>query len=89
MNFKILKEKIFNFNNLTVDETSFIFDLIMTGKISEIEISAILIALKLKSETKEEILGASLCMREKSIKIIKICQFQTIIVKEGCGYLQV
>ena len=69
MNFKILKEKIFNLKNLTVEETGFIFDLIMTGKISEIEMSAILIALKLKSETKEEILGASLCMREKSIKI--------------------
>ncbi len=69
MNFKLLKEKIFNFQNLTVDETSLVFNLIMTGKISEIEISAILIALKLKSETKEEILGASICMREKSIKI--------------------
>ena len=41
MNFKILKEKIFNLKNLTTDETSFIFDLIMTGKISEIEMSAI------------------------------------------------
>ena len=69
MNFKILKEKIFNLKNLTVDETSFIFDLIMTGKISEIEMSAILISLKIKSETKEEILGATLCMREKSLKI--------------------
>ena len=63
MNFKILKEKIFNLKNLTTDETSFIFDLIMTGKISEIEMSAILISLKIKSETKEEILGATLCMR--------------------------
>ena len=69
MNFKILKEKIFNLKNLTTDETSFIFDLIMTGKISEIEMSAILISLKIKSETKEEILGATLCMREKSLKI--------------------
>ena len=41
----------------------------MTGKISEIEMSAILISLKIKSETKEEILGATLCMREKSLKI--------------------
>ena len=49
MNYKILKEKIFNLKNLTVEETGFIFDLIMTGKISEIEMSAILIALKLKS----------------------------------------
>ena len=29
MNSKLLKEKIFNFKNLTVDETSFIFNLVM------------------------------------------------------------
>jgi len=69
MNFELIKEKIFNSKDLSVKETIFIFDLIMNGKLSEIEISGILIALKIKSESKNEILGAAKCMREKSLKI--------------------
>ena len=64
MNLSFIKEKIFNSQNLSVEETIFIFNLIMSGELSEIEISAILIALKSKSETKNEILGAAKCMRE-------------------------
>ena len=69
MNIKTLKDKIFNLNNLSIDETIFIFNCIMSGEISEIEIAGILVALKLKKESKEEIIGATKCMREKSTKI--------------------
>ena len=69
MNFELIKLKIFSSEDLSVKETTFIFDLIMNGKLSEIEISGILIALKIKSESKNEILGAAQCMRDKSIKI--------------------
>ena len=69
MNLKNIKEKIFNSNNITVEETIFIFNLIMSGEISEIEIAGVLVALKIKSETKNEILGATKTMREKSLKI--------------------
>ena len=70
MNISKIKEKIFNLQSLSTEETIYIFNLIMTGEISEIEIAAILISLKSKSETKDEILGAAKCMREKSLKII-------------------
>ena len=70
MNINIVKDKIFNLQSLSTEETIYIFNLIMTGKISEIEIAAILISLKSKSETKDEILGAAKCMREKSLKVI-------------------
>ena len=69
MNFELIKLKIFSSEDLSVKETTFIFDLIMNGKLSEIEISGILIALKIKSESKNEILGAAQCMRDKSLKI--------------------
>ena len=69
MNLKEIKQKIFNTQNLNLEETFFLFDLIMSGKVSEIEISSILIALKIKSENKDEILGATKCMRDKSLKI--------------------
>ena len=43
--------------------------MIMSGKVNEIDTTAILIALKIKGETKNEILGATKIMREKSLKI--------------------
>ena len=66
---KDIKEKIFKSEDLTVEETVFIFNLIMSGKLNDIEIAAVLIALKTKVESKNEILGAAKCMREKSKKI--------------------
>ena len=69
MNLKNIKDKLFNSQNISKQETIFIFNLIMNGKISEIEMAGILVALKVKSETKNEILGAAISMREKSLKI--------------------
>ena len=63
-----IKEKLFNLNNLSLDEATYVFNLIMAGKLSEIDISAILIGLKLKTESKEEILGAAKIMRLKAYK---------------------
>ena len=67
---KNIKEKIFNHIDLSIQETVYIFDLIMNGKLSEIDITAIIIGLKLKQESKNEILGAAKIMRSKSKKII-------------------
>ena len=64
-----IKNKLFNRNDLTESESSLIFNLIMNGEISEIETTSILIALKIKNESKNEILGAAKVMREKSLKI--------------------
>ena len=51
MNLNLIKEKIFNSKNISVNETKFIFDLIMNGEISEVEAAGILIGLKTKSES--------------------------------------
>tara|TARA_Y100001970_G_scaffold252961_1_gene327206 strand:- start:915 stop:1916 length:1002 start_codon:yes stop_codon:yes gene_type:complete len=64
-----LKNKLFLQKDLTVDESVGLFELIMNGKLSEIDMSAILTALKLKGEAKNEIFGASKIMRSKSMKI--------------------
>ena len=80
MDIEKIKDKIFQSINLSVEETIYIFDLIMNGKISEIETSAILIGLKIKSESKNEILGATKCMRKKSLKINS--SFNTV---DTCG----
>ena len=69
MSIEKIIEKILNLIDLNVEESKYIFKLIMEGKISEIEMSGILIALKSKIEKKNEILGATIAMREKSLKI--------------------
>jgi len=64
-----IKSKLFNKQDLTTNETSEIFNLIMSGKVSEIDIASILIALKMKNENKNEIYGAAMVMKQKSMKI--------------------
>lgn len=70
MKIKNLKNKLFSQNNLTINESLSLFDEIMNGRLNEIDISAILTSLKIKGETKEEILGATRIMRSKSLKIL-------------------
>ena len=69
MNINYLKNKILNHNNLTQEESLFLFSKIMNGDLNDIELSALLIGLKMKSETKDEIIGAAKIMRNKSLKI--------------------
>ena len=69
MNIVKIKNKIFNHYNLNQKESLYLFEEIMSGNINDIELSSIIIGLRMKSETKEEIIGASKIMREKSLKI--------------------
>jgi len=69
MEIKSFKNKLFSQEDLTSDESMHLFELIMNGKLSEIDITAILTSLKIKGETKDEILGATKIMRSKSMKI--------------------
>ena len=64
-----IKNKLFSQNNLTSDESFSLFKKIMNGELNEIDTSAILISLKIKGETKDEILGATKIMRSNSLKI--------------------
>ncbi len=69
MDYNLILNKIFNKKNLNVDESTFIFNKIMSGELDDIKITSILIGLKMKGEVKEEIIGAAKVMREKSLKI--------------------
>ena len=70
MNLSKIKNKLFDKEDLSFEEASFVFNLIMNGKVGEIDITSILIALKIKNESKDEIHAAAKIMREKSTKII-------------------
>ena len=69
MDISNIKNKLISQNNLTSDESFLLFNAIMNGEVNEIDTSAILISLKIKGETKDEILGATKLMRSKSLKI--------------------
>ena len=69
MNENLIINKILNKDNLSVEESKFVFNKIMSGELDDIKITSILIGLKLKGETKEEIIGAAEIMRQKSLKI--------------------
>ena len=64
-----IKKKLFKLKNLSIVESLFLFEEIMEGKLNEIDLSGILISLKNKGETKEEILGATKIMRSKSLQL--------------------
>jgi anthranilate phosphoribosyltransferase len=70
MNLSKIKNKLFDKQDLSFEESSFVFNLIMNGEVGEIDTASILISLKIKNETKDEIHGAVKIMREKSTKII-------------------
>jgi len=69
MNINDLKNKILNYNHLSQEESLFLFSKIMNGELNDIELSALLIGLRMKNETKDEIIGAAKIMRKKSLKI--------------------
>ncbi len=55
--------------NLTRDETYKLFSSIMEGKLTDVQIAGILVALRSKGETVDEIAGATEVLREKSRKV--------------------
>ena len=61
--------RLVDFQNLNAQESYKLFLKIMEGEISPILVGAILTALRMKGETKEEIVGAAKAMREKSLKV--------------------
>jgi len=61
--------KISENQNLTREEAGELIDLMSTGKVPSVQISELLLSLKTKGETVEEITGFAQKMREKAVKI--------------------
>ncbi len=58
MKVKKIMKKLFEKENLSFEESQFLFEKILTGEVESNEVANILIALKLKGETPDEIAGA-------------------------------
>ncbi len=61
--------KITEYQNLSSDEMKELFHTLMEGNITDAQIGAVLIGLKMKGETEEEIASAATVMREKAVKV--------------------
>lgn len=62
-------EKITNGINLDFDESCQIMNLIMSGKVNNSQIAGLLLSLRTKGETAEEVAGFAKAMRDNSIKV--------------------
>ena len=56
--------------HLSVPESIDVFNEIMTGKATDAQIAAFIVALRMKGETIEEITGAAMVMREKATSVL-------------------
>jgi anthranilate phosphoribosyltransferase len=62
-------EKCLEGENLTTEEASSALELIMTDQASDAQIAGLLVALRAKGETVDELVGFARTMREKSVKV--------------------
>jgi anthranilate phosphoribosyltransferase (EC 2.4.2.18) len=69
MNIPEVLEKILSKQNLSVEEAKELATAIMKGELNEAQTAGILVALRAKGETPEEIAGFALAMREAALKV--------------------
>lgn len=79
---KELIKKITEKKNLSKEEVLFLFQEIMDGKLTDAQLGAVLIGLKMKGETVNEISAAATVMRDKAIKVNVKDKFKLV---DTCG----
>jgi anthranilate phosphoribosyltransferase len=84
MEVKGILNRLVEKENLSFEETKELFNAIMEGKLTDIQIAGILVALRAKGETVDEIAGAASVMREKSLKVPLPEEIKSRIV-DTCG----
>ncbi|WOC27637.1 anthranilate phosphoribosyltransferase [Pseudoalteromonas sp. N1230-9] len=67
--------------DLSFSQATTLFDAIMNGQLNDIELTAALIALKLKGETSDEIAGAAASMRANAVPF----QTSKTLLADSCG----
>jgi anthranilate phosphoribosyltransferase len=61
---EVLHHKLMSGERLAKEESAALFDAVLRGELNDVEIAALLVALKLRGETAEEIAGAAQALRE-------------------------
>ncbi|MEM4841722.1 MAG: anthranilate phosphoribosyltransferase, partial [Acidilobaceae archaeon] len=81
MDYRAILNKLVNGERLSEEDSMSIALSIMDGEIPEVVISAILVALRIRGESVDEIVGFAKAMRMKSLKIP--CSYAIDIVGTG------
>src|SRR5664280_1121617 len=66
---KLQIEKCLSGSNLTVEESSLALDMILTGQATEAQIGGLLVALRAKGETVDELVGFAQILRDRGIQL--------------------
>ena len=82
--FKVAFNQLLNRQNLPFDTMLAVMRLVMNGELTSVQISAFLIALRMKGETIDEIAAAATVMRELSIKV-ELADTQNLVDTCGTG----
>ena len=82
--FKVAFNQLLNRQNLPFDTMLAVMRLVMNGELTSVQISAFLIALRMKGETIDEIAAAATVMRELSIKV-ELIDTQNLVDTCGTG----
>ena len=69
MTLKQYMEKCLAGENLTADEAAMALEVIMSGQATDAQIAGLLIAMRCKGETVDELVGFARTMRERSVKV--------------------
>jgi len=69
MNLKDILNHLINKQDLRQDEVYAVFNAIMSGELTNAQIAGLIVALRMKGETPEEITGAAKAMRQNAISI--------------------
>lgn len=82
-----LLDTLFNAKSLNYDSAYSLFSSILQGELSEVEVTAILIALKMKTESVAEIAGAAQAMTDKALQFpTPSYEFSDIVGTGGDGH---
>jgi len=68
---KNIQTKLYQSESLTQQESELIFNAVIQGELTEIEITSLLVALKMKGEQPQEIAGAALALRHNALPFPK------------------
>jgi len=78
---KNLQQKIYQSEHLTQQEAQLIFNAVVKGELSEVDMTSLLVSLKMKGEHPQEIAGAALALRNNSLPFPKSLSS----VADSCG----
>ncbi len=78
-------DKLFKFENLSLKELSFVFGRMMNGEMSSTQITALLVALRMKGETSQELISIVKVLKSKMVEVSFDSEIPYLIDTCGTG----